>query len=108
MSMPYVEAARAVGCSRPRLILTHLVRGLLPQLLLITTIYASGAVLAEASLGYLGLGIAPPEPSWGNMLSDARSYMTLAIFPGLGITMMVLGFSFVGDGLRDLLDPHTR
>lgn len=112
MSMPYVEAARALGCSRPRLIVTHLFRGLVPQLLVMTTIYAAGAVLAEASLGYLGLGIAPPEPSWGNMLSDARSYMqlapTMAFFPGAAITLVVLGLSLAGDGLRDLLDPHMQ
>jgi peptide/nickel transport system permease protein len=76
------------------------------------SVYLSQAILSEAALSFLGLGTQPPEPSWGGMLSAARTYMeispAMAIFPGAAIMLVVLGFNFLGDGLRDVLDPRLR
>jgi peptide/nickel transport system permease protein len=81
-------------------------------LIVLVTVYLSGAVLSEAALSFLGLGTQPPDPSWGSMLNAARQYMELApamaIFPGAAIMLVVLGFNFLGDGLRDILDPKLR
>jgi peptide/nickel transport system permease protein len=81
-------------------------------MIVMVTVYLSSAILAEAALSFLGLGTQPPEPSWGGMLSIARRYMELspwmAIFPGLAIMLIVMGFNFLGDGLRDVLDPRLQ
>ena len=112
LSLPYVEAARSIGVSRGRMILRYLLPNIAGSMIVLASVYLSAAILTEASLSFLGLGTQPPEPSWGGMLSDSRTYMELApwlaVFPGLAIMLVVLGFNFVGDGLRDLLDPRQR
>ncbi|HKV43453.1 MAG TPA: ABC transporter permease [bacterium] len=112
LSLPYVEAARSLGTSDARIIVRHLLPNILAPLIVLTTVYLSTAILAEAALSFLGLGTQPPEPSWGSMLNASRSYMErapwLAISPGLAIMTVVLGFNFLGDGLRDVLDPQLR
>jgi peptide/nickel transport system permease protein len=111
LSLPYVEAARSIGASRGRMILRYLLPNIAGSMIVLASVYLSAAILTEASLSFLGLGTQPPEPSWGGMLSDSRTYMELApwlaVFPGLAIMLVVLGFNFLGDGLRDLLDPRT-
>jgi peptide/nickel transport system permease protein len=90
--------------------LRHVMPQLISPLIVLSTIYLSAAVLTEASLSYIGLGTQPPEPSWGSMLFNAETYMQLApwlaIFPGLAIMILILGFNFLGDWLRDVLDPR--
>lgn len=108
----FVLAAEALGCSPFRILWRHILPNGLGPLLVQATIGASTAVLAEASLSYLGLGTQPPNPSWGRMLEEARLFMDrapwMAFFPGLAIFLTVLGFNFLGDGLRDLMDPWRR
>jgi peptide/nickel transport system permease protein len=112
LPLPYLEAARVAGASDRELIMNHIVPNILSPLIVLTTLYLSSAILLEAGLGFLGLGVQPPEPSWGSMLNDARSFMYLApwlaVFPGAAIMVAVLGFNFLGDGLRDALDPRLR
>jgi peptide/nickel transport system permease protein len=112
LSLPYVEAARSLGISDMRIVLRHLLPNITAPLIVLTTVYLSTAILTEAALSFLGLGTQPPEPSWGSMLNASRSYMErapwLAIAPGLAIMVVVLGFNFLGDGLRDVLDPQLR
>jgi peptide/nickel transport system permease protein len=108
----FVEAARALGMSDARVILRHVAPNLLAPVIVQTTFSLSAAILTEASLSFLGLGTPPPAPSWGGMLSASRRYVELspwpAIFPGLAIMIVVLGFNLLGDGLRDVLDPKLR
>jgi peptide/nickel transport system permease protein len=112
MSELYVEAARVVGSSNWRIVWRYLLPNIMAPLIVLVTVYLSGAVLSEAALSFLGLGTQPPDPSWGSMLNTARQYMELApamaIFPGAAIMLVVLGFNFLGDGLRDILDPKLR
>ena len=107
----YVQAARALGATTPRILIRHVVPTALPALSVQATLGMGGAILAEASLSFLGLGVQPPTPSWGTMLSYGRAHVLdaphLTIFPGLAIAALVLGFNFLGDGLRDLLDPSS-
>jgi peptide/nickel transport system permease protein len=107
----FVEAARAVGSSDFRILRHHILPNSLAPLIVQATVSFASAILAEASLSYLGLGTQPPLPSWGKMLEEARGFMNIApwmaIFPGLAIALTVLGFSFLGDGLRDFLDPYN-
>lgn len=111
-SQGYVQAAQTLGYSDIRIMATQLVPNMLGPILVIGTLGAGSAVLSEAALSFLGLGIRPPFPSWGSMLTDARELIVLApwaaIFPGLAIFLAVLGFNLLGDGLRDMLDPHMR
>lgn len=106
----YVEAARALGESNLRVLCRHIIPNCASPLIIQISLDFAHAIIAESSLSFLGLGIPPPTPSWGNMLDDARAYMTIypwgAIFPGLSLSLAVLGFNFLGDGLRDLLDPR--
>jgi peptide/nickel transport system permease protein len=108
----YIEAAQVAGSTNTRLIRQHIMPNIVAPLIVLVTVYLSSAILAEASLSFLGLGTQPPEPSWGGMLNGARSYMELnawmAIAPGLAIMIVVLGLNFLGDGLRDILDPRLR
>ena len=108
----YMEAGRVAGATNTRLIAKHVLPNIMAPLIVLTTVYLSSAILAEAGLSFLGLGTQPPEPSWGGMLNSARSYMELspwmAIAPGLAIMFVVLGLNFLGDGLRDILDPRLR
>ena len=108
----YVEAARSLGYGTFRIMLTQILPNVAGPIIVIGTLGMGGAVLAEASLSFLGLGIRPPFPSWGSMLSDAREQIATApwisIFPGLAIFLTVLGLNLLGDGLRDILDPHSQ
>jgi peptide/nickel transport system permease protein len=107
--LEYVQAARALGAATPRILARHVIPATLPALIVQATLGMGGAILAEASLSFLGLGVQPPAPSWGTMLNYGRSHLLdaphLTIFPGLAIAVLVLGFNFLGDGLRDVLDP---
>ncbi|MDR7522331.1 MAG: ABC transporter permease [Armatimonadota bacterium] len=108
----FIEAGRAMGASEARLILRHLIPNALAPVIVAATLTVGGAILTESGLSYLGLGIQPPIPSWGNMLQRAQEYLLkaswLAVFPGLFIFITVLSFNFLGDGLRDALDPRLK
>lgn len=111
-SEPYIESARAIGGTDFFIIRRHVLPNMMVPLIVLVTVSLSIAILAESSLSFLGLGIQPPNPSWGGMLSRGRPYMEVApwvaIFPGLAIMLAVLGFNFLGDGLRDTLDPRLK
>jgi peptide/nickel transport system permease protein len=108
----YVESARAVGNPRWRIAVKHILPNVMPQLLVQITLTIATAVIAEASLSFLGLGQQPPAPSWGSMLNSAQRFLTnapwMAIWPGLAIFITVLSFNLLGDGLRDAFDPRER
>ncbi|MBT9332709.1 ABC transporter permease [Paracidobacterium acidisoli] len=108
----FVEAARALGASDLRLFLRHILPNILQPLIVQSAIGMAGAVLAEATLSFLGLGVPPPAASWGSMLNDARPHLFdaphLVIFPAIAVMLCVLAFNFIGDALRDFLDPRTR
>ena len=108
----YIEAARAVGNPRWRIALVHILPNVLPALLVQATLSIAAAIIAEASLSFLGLGQQPPYPSWGSMLNAAQRFLTnapwMAVWPGVAIFLSVLSFNLVGDGLRDALDPRER
>ena len=108
----YVEAARALGNPPWRVAVRHVLPNIVPPILVQATLTIATAIIAEASLSFLGLGQQPPEPSWGSMLNSAQRFLTqapwLAIFPGAAIFVVVLSFNLVGDGLRDALDPRRR
>ncbi len=108
----FVEAARALGASELRIMLRHLVPNAMAPIIVATTLAVGGFILGESALSYLGLGIQPPTPSWGNMLQRAQEYVLnaswLALFPGVLIFVTVLSFNFLGDGLRDALDPRLN
>jgi peptide/nickel transport system permease protein len=107
--LDFVQAARALGAGSPRIVVRHVLPTALPAVVVQGTLGMAGAIIAEASLSFLGLGVQPPTPSWGTMLDAGRSHLFdaphLTIFPGLAIALLVLGFNFVGDGLRDRVDP---
>ena len=107
--LEFVQAARALGAGTPRILLRHVVPTTMPAVMVQATLGMAGAILAEASLSFLGLGVQPPTPSWGTMLNGGRLHLLdaphLTIFPGAAIATLVLGFNFLGDGLRDVLDP---
>ncbi|MBL8587912.1 MAG: ABC transporter permease [Methylobacteriaceae bacterium] len=111
-NLGYVQAARILGYGDLRIMLTQILPNILGPIIVIGTLGMGGAVLAEAALSFLGLGIRPPFPSWGSMLSDARDQITTApwvsVFPGLAIFVTVLGLNLLGDGLRDILDPQSE
>jgi peptide/nickel transport system permease protein len=108
----YVEAARAVGNSHLRIALRHILPNVVAPLIVQATLAIAAAVIAEASLSFLGLGQQPPAPSWGSMLNTAKNYIDnapwMAIWPGISIFLLVLSFNLLGDGLRDALDPRHR
>ncbi len=108
----YVEAARALGNPPWRVAVRHVLPNIVPPVLVQATLAIATAIIAEASLSFLGLGQQPPAPSWGSMLNSAQRFLTqapwLAIFPGAAIFLAVLAFNLVGDGLRDALDPRRR
>jgi peptide/nickel transport system permease protein len=111
--VPYVDAARACGFSAPRIILRHMVPNVMAPFLIMVTAFVGQAILAEASLSYLGLGVQEPVPAWGLMLQGgAEEYAStapwIAIFPGVAIMLAVLGINLFGDALRDTLDPKLR
>ena len=108
----YVEAARAVGNPPVRIAFRHILPNILPALIVQATLSIATAIIAEASLSFLGLGQQPPAPSWGSMLNTAQRFLTLspwlAVWPGLAIFLVVLSFNLLGDALRDALDPRER
>lgn len=109
----YVEGARAVGASHRRILLRHVVPNVAATILILATIGLGTAILAESALSFLGVGVPPPYPSWGGMLSGSgRTYMLrapwMAVWPGVAISLAVFGFNMLGDALRDVLDPRLR
>lgn len=110
--MEFVNAARSLGASDVRLMVQHLLPQAAPSLIVATSLNIGYVMLVEAALSFLGLGILPPTPSWGNMLTDSQYYMWvaphLAVYPGVMIVMAVLAFNSIGDVLRDVLDPRQR
>jgi peptide/nickel transport system permease protein len=108
----YVQAAKVIGASHTRIILTHIIPNSFSQVIVNTTLSLGTAILTSSSLSFLGLGVQPPHPEWGSMLSKAREVIRTvpiaALAPGFAITLVVLSFSLLGDGLRDALDPRLK
>src|SRR3546814_8530190 len=107
-----VQSLGAPGSSDTRIIVRHILPNIMPPLIVQATITNATAIIAEASLAFLGLGLRPPNPSWGSMLNTAKNFMTqapwMSVFPGSAIFLTVLGFNLLGDGLRDALDPRQE
>jgi peptide/nickel transport system permease protein len=107
---PYIESARALGAGHNRTMRRHVLPNIMAPLIVLTSLYTSQAIIAESTLSFLGLGTQPPHAAWGNMLAIARGFIDssvwMSVFPGLAIMITVLGFNFLGDGLRDVLDPR--
>ena len=110
--MEYVTAAKALGARSPRVIVLHVLPNVMNPVIVMATLGLAGAILSEAALSFLGLGVQPPTPSWGAMLTSGRRYLGLAnhlaIWPGVAIMLAVMGLNFLGDGLIDALDPKYR
>jgi peptide/nickel transport system permease protein len=108
----FVEAARALGASDMRVIVRHILPNIIQPVIVQAAIGMAGAILAEATMSFLGLGVPPPTASWGTMLNDARAHLFdaphLVLFPAMTVMLAVLSFNFIGDALRDLLDPRSR
>ncbi len=108
----FVDAARALGASDARVIVRHILPNIIQPVIVQAAIGMAGAILAEATMSFLGLGVPPPAASWGSMLNDARSHLFdsphLVLFPAAAVMLAVLSFNFIGDGLRDYLDPRSR
>jgi peptide/nickel transport system permease protein len=108
----YIQAARVIGVGTGRMLRRHILPNVLAPMIVQASVSMSYAILIEAGLGFVGLGVQPPTPSWGGMLSEARTYLELApwasFFPGLAIMTSILAFNLAGDGLRDVLDPTMR
>lgn len=108
----YVEAARALGASDWRVIVRHILPNIIQPVIVQAAIGMAGAILAEATMSFLGLGVPPPTASWGSMLNDGRAHLFdaphLVLFPALAVMLAVLSFNFIGDALRDYLDPRSR
>ena len=107
-----MEAARALGASDLRVIVPHILPNIIQPVIVQAAIGMAGAILAEATMSFLGLGVPPPTASWGAMLNDSRAYLFraphLVLFPAATVMLAVLSFNFIGDALRDLLDPRSR
>lgn len=108
----YVEAARALGASDWRVVMRHILPNIIQPVIVQAAIGMAGAVLAEATMSFLGLGVPPPTASWGSMLNDGRAHLFdaphLVLFPALAVMLAVLSFNFIGDALRDYMDPRSR
>jgi peptide/nickel transport system permease protein len=108
----YVRAARALGATGPALVIRHILPNILPTVIVYGTLFMANAILVEAALSFLGLGVQPPTPSWGLMVATGRDFLLvtphITTIPGLAIMFAVLGFNLLGDGLRDALDPRLR
>ncbi len=108
----YVQAARAAGAHTWRILWRHVIPTAMPAVVVQATLGMAGAIIGEAALSFLGLGVQPPTPSWGTMLNGGRAHLLdaphLTIFPGVAIALLVLGFNFLGDGLRDATDPKSK
>ena len=109
---PYIEAIRSVGAGNIRIMFLHVLPMCLSPVLVQLTLRMGTIILTAAGLGFLGLGVRPPLPEWGSMVSDGRSYLVgqwwISTFPGIAIALVVLGFNFLGDGIRDIMDPRLR
>lgn len=110
--LTYIDAARIVGCTEGRIILRHLLPNVIAPLVVLASLGVGQAIVATSALSFIGVGVQPPTPEWGSMLSAARDYIRTAwwmsVFPGLAITMTVIAFNLLGDGLRDALDSRLR
>jgi peptide/nickel transport system permease protein len=108
----YVESARALGSSNMKIIFRHIAPNAMSPVIVFTTFELSRILLIESALSFLGLGVPPPEPSWGSIIADGRAYLLeawwISALPGIAIVLVVLAFNFLGDGLRDLLDPRLN
>ena len=112
MQLEYVTAVRALGAQQLRILAVHLIPQTVPSIIVAASLAVPRAIVVESALSYLGLGVQPPMPSWGNMLSSAQNYIwqapAMSVFPGLLILLTVLAFNLLGDGLRDALDPRLK
>jgi len=108
----YIQAARALGTKKPRIIILHILPNILGEILVMSSLWTATAIRVEANLSFLGLGVAPPTPTWGNMVREGVNQLTIApwmsVFPGLAIMLAVLAFNLIGDGLRDVMDPKLQ
>ncbi|HPX12188.1 MAG TPA: ABC transporter permease, partial [Syntrophales bacterium] len=108
----FVQAARVIGAGDLRIILVHMLPNAMASVLVAATLGIAGAILTESALSFLGIGVQPPTPSWGNMLTAGKDNIDIAwwlsVFPGLAILVTVLGFNLLGEGIRDSLDPRLR
>ena len=106
----YVLAAQSMGATPTRIMFYHILPNIIGSLIVVSTLSVSGAIITGASLSFLGLGVRPPTPEWGAMLSDGRSYLRnawwISFFPGMVITVVVLALNIVGDAIRDAIDPN--
>jgi peptide/nickel transport system permease protein len=112
ISREYITAAHAIGVSHLRIMLTHVIPNFISPIIVYATLFMANAIMLEAALSFLGLGVQPPTPSWGEMISSGRNFLMVAphvaTIPGLAIMLAVLGFNLIGDGLRDALDPKMK
>lgn len=110
--MDYILAARCIGCSNSRIIFRHILPNAVSPVLVSATLGIAGAVLTESALSFLGIGVQPPTPSWGNILTSGKDYIEfawwLSLFPGLAILVTVLAYNLLGEGIRDALDPRVK
>ena len=108
----FIQAAKVIGLKDSRIILRHLLPNAMGPLLVVATLGVGGAILTESSLSFLGLGVQPPTPSWGNMLLEGKEHLTdawwLVVFPGMAIFLTVMSFNLMGEGLRDYMDPRLK
>ena len=108
----FVEGARSVGASPVRIVGLHILPNVMGEVVVLGSLWTASAIRIEANLSFIGLGVSPPTPTWGNMIRDGTPHLLnapwLSVFPGLAILVAVLGFNLLGDGLRDVLDPHLR
>ena len=108
----FVDAARALGASSARILARHILPGVISPIVILVSLDMGGIILTAAGLGFIGFGAQPPTPEWGLMISEGRSYLTgqwwVSTFPGIAISLVVLGFNLLGDGIRDVLDPRLR
>ena len=110
--MDYIMAARCIGCSNARIIFRHILPNAISPVLVAATLGVAGAILTESALSFLGIGVLPPTPSWGNILTSGKDYIEfawwLSLFPGLAILVTVLAYNLLGEGIRDALDPRVK
>jgi peptide/nickel transport system permease protein len=111
-ALDYIAAAQATGASTLRIVLGEVLPNVLPQLVVVATVEAASAILLEAALSFLGLGVQPPVPSWGLMIAEAKTYMFFSMWliaiPGVALSLLVLSINMVGDGIRDVTAPGGR
>jgi peptide/nickel transport system permease protein len=110
--MDYILAARCIGCSNSRIIFRHILPNAISPVLVSATLGIAGAILTESALSFLGIGVQPPTPSWGNILTSGKDYIEfawwLSLFPGMAILITVLSYNLLGEGIRDALDPRVK